>query len=115
MDMADLEEQLLAAQGARMRLIATDGVFSMDGHIAPLKKILALARKYKAQLFIDECHATGFLGASGRGTDEYWGVHGEVDIINSTLGKALGGATGVFLQSVYGAHVKARHVDINLS
>jgi 7-keto-8-aminopelargonate synthetase-like enzyme len=65
-----------------------------DGDVAPLADIVALARKYRAQVFVDECHATGFLGATGRGTDEYWNVRGQVDIINSTLGKALGGATG---------------------
>lgn len=71
------------------------GVFSMDGHIAPLAEICALAKKYDALTFVDECHATGFVGATGRGTDEHCGVHGQVDIINSTLGKAMGGATGV--------------------
>lgn len=94
MDMADLDAQLRAAAGARMRLIATDGVFSMDGDVAPLQEIVALARKHDAQVFVDDCHATGFLGATGRGTDEECGVLGKVDIINSTLGKALGGATG---------------------
>ncbi len=71
------------------------GVFSMDGDIAPLKEIVALAKKHNAITFIDECHATGFLGPTGRGTDEHCGVLGEIDIINSTLGKALGGGTGV--------------------
>lgn len=96
MDMSDLEAQLQAADaaGARVKLIATDGVFSMDGDLAPLADIVALARKYHAQVFVDECHASGFVGRTGRGTDEYWGVRGQVDIINSTLGKALGGATG---------------------
>ncbi|MEW5299094.1 MAG: hypothetical protein WDW36_002141 [Sanguina aurantia] len=94
MDMADLESRLQEAAGARSRLIATDGVFSMDGDYAPLKAICALARKYDALVFVDDCHATGFVGASGRGSDEHCGVHGQVDIINSTLGKALGGATG---------------------
>ncbi|CAD7698161.1 unnamed protein product, partial [Ostreobium quekettii] len=94
MDMADLEEKLKEAQGARIRLIATDGVFSMDGDIAHLKEIRSLADKYQAVVFIDECHATGFFGPTGRGTDEHCGVLGEIDIINSTLGKALGGATG---------------------
>jgi glycine C-acetyltransferase len=93
-DMADLEAKLIAAKDARMRLIVTDGVFSMDGDVAPLKEIVALARKHNAQTFIDECHATGFFGPTGRGTDEYHGVQGQIDIINSTLGKALGGATG---------------------
>lgn len=77
-----------------MKLIVTDGVFSMDGNIAPLKDIVALAKKYNALTFIDECHATGFLGKTGRGTEEYCDVMGSIDIINSTLGKALGGAAG---------------------
>ena len=71
-------------------MIVTDGVFSMDGNVAPLPEILALAREYDAMTFIDECHATGFLGKTGRGTDEFLGVFGEIDIVNSTLGKALG-------------------------
>lgn len=94
MDMAHLEEQLLTAKDARIKLVATDGVFSMDGDVAPLKDILRLTRKHGAYLFVDECHATGLLGPTGKGTDEYWGVQGQVDIINSTLGKAMGGATG---------------------
>jgi glycine C-acetyltransferase len=94
LDMADLEKNLKEAADARVRLIATDGAFSMDGDVAPLKEIVRLAKKYDAKVFIDECHATGFFGATGRGTDEYWGVRGQIDIINSTLGKALGGATG---------------------
>ena len=94
LDMVDLEAKLVASKSARLRLIVTDGAFSMDGDVAPLREIVALARKHNAHTFIDECHATGFLGATGRGTDEYLGVRGEIDIINSTLGKALGGATG---------------------
>ena len=94
LDLADLEEKLKATQDCRHRLIVTDGVFSMDGDVAPLKEICNLADKYDAQLFVDECHATGFLGKTGRGTAEYLGVEGRVDIINSTLGKALGGGTG---------------------
>lgn len=96
MDMGHLEEMLkqTVASGTRHRMIVTDGVFSMDGDIAPLKEICALAEKYDAIVFVDECHATGFLGATGRGTPELCGVEGKVDIINSTLGKALGGATG---------------------
>lgn len=94
MDMADLERILQETQSCRQRLIATDGVFSMDGDVAPLKDICDLADKYNALVFIDECHATGFFGKTGRGTDEYAGVRGRVDIINSTLGKAMGGATG---------------------
>lgn len=94
MDMKNLEEILQKTQTARFRMIVTDGVFSMDGHIAPLREICDLADKYNALVFIDECHATGFFGKTGRGTPEYCGVEGRVDIINSTLGKALGGATG---------------------
>ncbi|CAK4084314.1 unnamed protein product [Aphanomyces euteiches] len=94
MDLADLEEKLKATQHCRTRLIATDGAFSMDGDVAPLRGICDLAQKYNAQVFIDECHATGFFGATGRGSDEYCGVRGRIDIINSTLGKALGGGTG---------------------
>ena len=89
-DLKDLEAKLKEAKDARMRLIVTDGVFSMDGNVAPLPEILALAREYDAMTFIDECHATGFLGATGRGTDEFLGVYGEIDVVNSTLGKALG-------------------------
>ncbi|XP_030374927.1 2-amino-3-ketobutyrate coenzyme A ligase, mitochondrial [Scaptodrosophila lebanonensis] len=92
-NLADLEQQLRASD-ARVKLIATDGVFSMDGNIAPLARIVELAKKYNALVFVDECHATGFFGATGRGTEEYANVMGEVDIINSTLGKALGGASG---------------------
>jgi glycine C-acetyltransferase len=95
-DMADLEEQLKAAQGARRRLIVTDGSFSMDGTIAQLDKICDLADKYDAMVMIDECHSTGFLGKTGRGVHEYKGVMGRVDIITGTLGKALGGASGGF-------------------
>jgi glycine C-acetyltransferase len=78
----------------RIRMIVTDGVFSMDGDIAPLPEIVALAKKYDAVTFIDECHATGVFGKGGKGTPEYFGLEGEIDIINSTLGKALGGGTG---------------------
>ncbi|WP_405233525.1 glycine C-acetyltransferase [Lentisalinibacter salinarum] len=95
-DMADLEEQLRAAKDARVRLIATDGVFSMDGTIADLQRICDLADQYQALVMIDDCHATGFLGREGRGTHEYRDVMGRVDIITSTLGKALGGASGGF-------------------
>jgi glycine C-acetyltransferase len=94
-DMADLEQKLRDAAGARVRLIVTDGAFSMDGDVAPLREIVALSKKHDAFVFIDECHATGFFGATGRGTPEYWGLQpGDVHIINSTLGKALGGGTG---------------------
>ncbi|HXM32570.1 MAG TPA: glycine C-acetyltransferase [Chthoniobacterales bacterium] len=95
-DMADLEAKLLEASGARVRLIATDGCFSMDGTIAELEKICELAEKHKALTMIDDAHATGFLGATGRGTHEYRGVMGRIDIITGTLGKALGGASGGF-------------------
>lgn len=94
-DMADLESKLKEShQKARQRLIVTDGVFSMDGNVAPLRDICDLAEKYDALVFVDECHATGFFGKTGRGTEEYFGITGRVDIINSTLGKALGGAAG---------------------
>ena len=97
-DMADLERQLQAADeaGARTKLISTDGVFSMDGFIAPLDEITALARRYNALVHIDECHATGFLGATGRGSAEVKGVLDRIDIITGTLGKAMGGALGGF-------------------
>jgi glycine C-acetyltransferase len=95
-DMADLEAQLGAAQGARFRLVATDGCFSMDGTIANLAAICDLAEKYNALTMIDDAHATGFLGKTGRGTHEYRGVMGRIDIITGTLGKALGGASGGF-------------------
>lgn len=93
-DMVDLEAQLKAAQAQRNRIIVTDGVFSMDGDIAKLDEICALADKYDALVMTDECHAAGFIGKTGRGTPEYCGVHGKVDIITGTLGKALGGAMG---------------------
>jgi glycine C-acetyltransferase len=97
-DMADLEAQLQAADaaGCRTKLITTDGVFSMDGFIAPLDEITALAKKYNALVHIDECHATGFLGTTGRGSAEVKGVLGRIDIITGTLGKAMGGALGGF-------------------
>ncbi|MFH4979260.1 hypothetical protein AB6A40_005969 [Gnathostoma spinigerum] len=94
MDLNDLENILKETQSMRRRVIATDGVFSMDGDVAPLKEICDLAEQYKAIVFVDECHATGFFGPSGRGTEEQLGIKGRVDIINSTLGKALGGAMG---------------------
>ncbi|MFM2155270.1 MAG: glycine C-acetyltransferase [Bacteroidota bacterium] len=95
-DMNDLEEQLKATQHLRHRMIVTDGVFSMDGTIAQLDKICDLADKYNALVMIDECHASGFMGKTGRGTHEYRDVMGRVDIITGTLGKALGGAMGGF-------------------
>ncbi len=95
-NMADLEEILIATQAKRNRMIVTDGVFSMDGTIAQLDKIVELADKYKAIIMIDECHASGFMGATGRGTHEHHHVIGKIDIITGTLGKALGGAMGGF-------------------
>jgi glycine C-acetyltransferase len=95
-DMADLEARLKEAASARMRLIATDGVFSMDGTIAPLDAICDLADRYDAAVMFDDSHATGFMGKTGRGTHQYRGVLGRVDILTSTLGKALGGASGGF-------------------
>ena len=95
-DMADLEAQLIAAADKRHRVIVTDGVFSMDGTIAKLDQICDLADKYDALVMIDECHASGFMGATGRGTHEHHNVMGRIDIITGTLGKALGGAMGGF-------------------
>ncbi|WP_297771240.1 glycine C-acetyltransferase [uncultured Roseovarius sp.] len=93
-DMADLERCLREAEGARHRLIATDGVFSMDGYYAPLDEICDLAARYDALVMVDDCHATGFVGPTGRGTPEKFGVLDQVDILTGTLGKALGGASG---------------------
>jgi glycine C-acetyltransferase len=93
-DMNDLETKLREAQGSRFRLVATDGVFSMDGTIANLRDICDLAEKHGAMVMVDECHAAGFLGKTGRGTPEYCGVMDRVDIITGTLGKALGGGNG---------------------
>ena len=95
-DMADLERCLKEAAGARTRMIATDGVFSMDGTVAKLPEICALAKKYDAVVMVDDCHATGFFGPTGRGTPEYHGVQDQVDIVTGTFGKALGGAMGGF-------------------
>jgi glycine C-acetyltransferase len=95
-NMADLEAKLKEAAGARSRIIVTDGSFSMDGTIAQLDKIVELAEKYDAVIMVDECHSSGFLGKTGRGTHEYRGVMGKIDIITGTLGKALGGASGGF-------------------
>ncbi|KAL8602931.1 hypothetical protein ACOMHN_057241 [Nucella lapillus] len=93
-DMKDLKSQLTNSASQRQRLIVTDGVFSMDGNVAPLRDICDLADQHNSLVFIDECHATGFFGKTGRGTEEYFDLGGRVDIINSTLGKALGGAAG---------------------
>ena len=95
-DMVDLEQKLIESQGQRNRIIVTDGVFSMDGYIARLDKICDLADKYDALVMVDECHSTGFVGKTGRGTHEYHNVMDRVDIITGTLGKALGGAMGGF-------------------
>src|SRR6202007_1727879 len=93
-DMADLESQLQASSGARRRLIATDGVFSMDGYVAPLGEICQLAERYDAMVMVDDSHAVGIVGARGRGTPELHDVTDRVDIVTGTLGKALGGASG---------------------
>ncbi len=93
-DMADLERQLKEAQGARYRLVATDGVFSMDGYLAPLDEICDLADRYDALVMVDDSHAVGFVGPTGRGTPELFGVTSRVDVVTGTLGKALGGASG---------------------
>jgi len=95
-DMESLEAQLILSQDQRNRIIVTDGVFSMDGYLAQLDKICDLAEKYDALVMVDDCHSTGFVGKTGRGTHEHCGVMGRVDIITSTLGKALGGAMGGF-------------------
>lgn len=95
-NMADLETQLkqAVADGARFKIVVTDGVFSMDGSVAQLDKIVALCEQYDALVMVDECHAAGFIGVTGKGVPEYCGVHGEIDIVTGTLGKALGGAMG---------------------
>jgi glycine C-acetyltransferase len=96
-DLADLEQKLVAARDRRTRMVITDGVFSMEGSIAPLPDLLELCRRHDAVLVVDDSHATGVLGAHGRGTAEHFGVVGEIDVITSTLGKALGGAAGGFV------------------
>jgi glycine C-acetyltransferase len=93
-DMADLEAKLRESQGARHRLIATDGVFSMDGYVAPLDAIVELAERYRALVMVDDSHAVGFVGPNGAGTPELFGVQDRVDIVTGTLGKAMGGASG---------------------
>jgi len=98
-DMAELEARLQESADARVRLVATDGVFSMEGSLAPLDRICALAERYDALLMVDDSHASGFVGPTGRGTPEHFGVQGRVDILTSTLGKALGGASGGFTAS----------------
>jgi glycine C-acetyltransferase len=96
-DLGQLEERLREAAGARARLVVTDGVFSMDGTIAPLRGICDLAERYRATVIVDDSHATGFMGAGGRGTHEHCGVMGRVDVLTGTLGKALGGASGGYV------------------
>ena len=96
-DMAELEQRLKEASGARFRLIVTDGVFSMDGYLAPLAEICALADRHDAMVMVDDSHAVGFIGAGGRGTPEHHGVAGRIDAITGTLGKALGGASGGYV------------------
>ena len=98
-DMADLEAQLVAARGARRTLIVTDGVFSIDGSFAPLNEICDLADKYEAMVMVDDSHAVGFIGSTGAGTPEMFGVRDRVDIISGTLGKALGGASGGYISA----------------
>jgi len=95
-DMAELEQRLQEARGARIRMIATDGVFSMDGVLAPLDRVTDLAARYDALVMVDDSHATGFVGRTGRGTPEHFGVQDKIDVITSTLGKALGGGSGGF-------------------
>jgi glycine C-acetyltransferase len=102
-DMADLEAKLRESQGARHRLIATDGVFSMDGYVAPLDAIVELAERYRALVMVDDSHAVGFVGTNGAGTPELFGVQDRVDIVTGTLGKAMGGASGGYA---------AAHADI---
>ena len=96
-DMADLEAKLVEASGARRKIIVTDGVFSMDGYLAPLEAICDLADKHDALVMVDDSHATGFVGKHGRGSPEHCGVEGRIDILTSTLGKALGGGSGGFV------------------
>jgi glycine C-acetyltransferase len=97
--MADLELQLKAAADARRRLVVTDGVFSMDGYLAPLPDICELAERYDAMVMVDDSHAVGFVGASGAGTPEHFGVQDRVDVLSGTLGKALGGASGGYISA----------------
>ena len=103
-NMKDLEAKLREANPARFRMIATDGVFSMDGSIAPLPAICDLAEKHDALVMVDDSHAVGFMGKTGRGTHEYHGVMGRVDILTGTMGKALGGASGGYTSGTEGDH-----------
>ena len=98
-DMADLEDQLVSAADARRRLVVTDGVFSMDGYLAPLDEICALAERHDALVMVDDSHAVGFIGPSGAGTPDLFGVQDRVDIVSGTLGKALGGASGGYISA----------------
>src|SRR5207247_10647052 len=98
-DMADLEAQLQSASAARRRLVVTDGVFSMDGYLAPLDEICALAERHNALAMVDDSHAVGFVGPSGAGTPDLFGVQDRVDIVSGTLGKALGGASGGYISA----------------
>jgi len=107
-DMKHLEQKLQEHQDARIRMIITDGVFSMDGDLAPLDEICALADKYTAMVFVDDSHATGFMGKTGRGTHEHCSVFGRIDIITTTLGKALGGASGGCCSAVRGSPTPSR-------
>jgi len=102
LDLADLDGRLAAAKGAKIRLVVTDGVFSMDGDVAPLAEIANLCEKHDALLMVDDSHATGFIGRTGRGTPEHCGVQGRVDLLSSTLGKALGGSAGGFVAAKAG-------------
>ena len=104
-DMSDLETQLKAASSARFRMIATDGVFSMDGYIAKLPDICELADKYDAMVMVDDSHSVGFMGKQGRGTHEYHDCLGRIDVITGTLGKALGGASGGYTSAVSYTHL----------
>ena len=111
-DMDSLAEQLRDAVQARTRLIVTDGVFSMDGTIANLPDIVRLAGEHDALTMIDDCHATGFLGPTGRGTHEYHDLVGKIDIITGTLGKALGGASGGFIERMARSRIGATHLSV---
>jgi len=102
LDLADLDGKLAAAKGAKIRLVVTDGVFSMDGDVAPLAEIANLCEKHDALLMVDDSHATGFIGRTGRGTPEHCGVQGRVDLLSSTLGKALNGSAGGFVAAKAG-------------